>query len=200
MNSKILIALGVAAALAAGCAKPVTTTAQPPNGEKTGDTYALGPCAKIGAPAPTGEAYIVTLDKTFDIKNPTAGHSGHKQGTHPGKHKHKTALDVVTLINGPQSGQIQIQLTPDSGLAFMDIDRALLGATANSASVFCDAKIGVVNGNSTLSFTYFPVGSDTSAAVNIGLLAGPSEFPVIIDPWEDNNGVVSIKGRSSDNN
>ena len=196
MNSRILIALGLAATLTVGCTKP-TIKAVPPNSEKTGHTYALGSCSTIGAPNPTLPAYVVTLDAKFDIKNPSAKHSGHKQGTKPGKHKHTTPLDVVTLINGVQSGQIQVQLTPDSGLTFMDIDRALLGATPNAPSVFCDAAITTVNGNSTLQFTFFPVGSDTSAAVNIGLLAGPGQFPIIIDPWDDNNGVVSMRGHDN---
>ena len=199
MNSKTLIALAVAGSLAAGCSKTGGTsqTPPPPAGEKTGDTYALGDCASIGAPAPTLPAYTVTIGKSFDIRNPVVVHGGHAQGTRPGNHKHPTPLDVTTQVSGVQSAliQISIQTQPDPELDFMDLPRALRGATSNAPQVFCGATITTVNGLPTLSFTFFPVGSDTSAAVNIGLLAGKmgAQLPVIIDPWSDNNGIVARK-------
>ena len=72
---------------------------------------------------------------------------------------------------------------------FRDIDEL-------SAAHDLTAAVREAIAQSTLSFTFFPVGSDTSAAVNIGLLAGDSQFPVIIDPWDDNNGIVSMRGHN----
>lgn len=204
MTSKRLIALGLMVSIGmASCSKPSprppppTGPTQIATGEKTGATYPLKKCADIGAPAPTGSPYIVTLDDTFTIRDPKAGHKGHAQGAKPGNHPHPTTLDIVTQISGRQSGQIQIQLTDKSSklLHFMDLDKALLGATVNAPDVFCDAAIGTdADGDPMLSFTFFPVGSDTSAAVNLGLLVGKQnkpQLPIIIDPWEDNNGLVS---------
>jgi hypothetical protein len=29
------------------------------------------------------------------------------------------------------------------------------------------------------------------------LLAGTAQFPIIIDPWDDNNGIVSMRGHKN---
>jgi hypothetical protein len=201
MKTTKRIAAAVAACLAAGgCAKTATTPPPPMPPVKTSDTYPLIACDTKTVPKPTGAPYVITLGPSFDLRNAVVGKSPNSTGPnpHPPAHGHNTALDITTQISGAASGTIQIVLT-DSSLHFMDKPLALVGATSNAPSVFCDVSIDTTGKYPTLTFTVYPLGSYAYASYNLGLLVdqngppGQPQLPVIIDPWADNNGIVSLR-------
>jgi hypothetical protein len=200
MKTGEMIVSAMALSLAvAGCSKGNKGTPPPTAVVKTGQTYALKTPCPADVPSPTGDPYVITLARSFDLRNAVVGKSPNSQGPNPHapSHAHKTKLDIVTQLVGGASGTIKIELADHSGLHFQDKDLALLGATANALAVFCNVQFDTTSGTDPrwLSFTVYPAGSYTTAAYNLGLLAddeGPPprlQLPVIIDPWVDNNGV-----------
>ena len=196
MKTRGLMATAVAVSIAvAGCAPTITGTRPPGTMAKTGATFPLGACGPNVPKPPTGtQPYIITLGPSFELRNAVVGKSGHAQGANPAPHNHKTTLDIVTQISGANSATIQIVLA-DSKLHFMDKALALMGSTSNSQTVFCDVTMDTAADPRWLSFTVYPVGSNTSASYNLGLLADDHgnpgfQLPFIIDPWADNNGMV----------
>lgn len=151
------------------------------------------PCPS-GLTHPANEDYAVDLGPGFKVS---------KTGlTVKPKHApaHETQMDVFTNLQDGQYAKVTINLRGDLAL---QPGSAFKVKDPSSALIFCALSVASDNGSLTFN-TFRQAGSPTYAAYTLGVTAKDASnkddaLTVSIDPGVDNDGIISIKSRNTNN-
>jgi hypothetical protein len=191
MTRALTILFVASAVLVASCSKPTTVADQ---SVFPGETYQIVGCSN--PPNLNTDPYTIQIGSNFELRKDVVTILG-TQGTNGIQHKHKSPLDIITLIKGGSATTITIELK-DASLHF-NKDMPIVGGDPSAPSHFCSVTLDSASDPRWLSFTVYPDAlGQLSSDYNLALLVDQNgsktdQMPIVLDPWVDNDGVNARK-------